>query len=46
MAMAIVVTISGLRLDGALAQRADNATMGNMTSGNITMDMGNPTEAS
>jgi hypothetical protein len=46
MAMAIVVTISSLGLDWALAQMADNATMGNMTSGNMTMDMGNTTDAS
>jgi hypothetical protein len=28
------------------AQMADNATMGNMTGGNMTMDMGNTTDTS
>jgi hypothetical protein len=45
-AMAIAVTIVGIGLDSALAQMADNATMGNMTGGNMTMDMGNTTDAS
>lgn len=44
-AMTIVATISGLGLDLTLAQMADNATMGNMTGGNMTMDMGNTTDA-
>jgi hypothetical protein len=44
--MAIAVTIVGLELDSALAQMADNVTMGNMTGGNMTMDMGNTTDAS
>ena len=44
MAMAIFATISDLGLDLTLAQMADNATMGNMTGGNITMDMGNITD--
>lgn len=43
--MTIVATISGLGLDLTLAQMADNATMGNMTGGNMTMDMGNTTDA-
>ena len=42
--MAIAVTIVGLGSDSALAQMADNATMGNMTGGNMTMDMGNTTD--
>jgi uncharacterized membrane protein YbhN (UPF0104 family) len=45
-AMAIAVTIVGFGLDSALAQMADNATMGNMTGGNMTMDMGNTTDSS
>jgi hypothetical protein len=45
-AMAIAVTIVGIGLDSALAQMADNATMGNMTGGNMTMDMGNTTDTS
>ena len=45
-AMAIAVTIVGIGLDSALAQMADNATMGNMTGGNMTKDMGNTTDAS
>jgi hypothetical protein len=45
-AMAIAVTIVGIGLDSTLAQMADNATMGNMTGGNMTMDMGNTTDAS
>jgi hypothetical protein len=45
-AMAIAVTIAGIGLDSALAQMADNATMGNMTGGNMTMDMGNTTDTS
>jgi hypothetical protein len=45
-AMAIAVTIVGIGLDSALAQMADNATMGNMTGGNMTMDMDNTTDAS
>lgn len=46
-AMAIAVTIIGFGLDSALAQMADNATMaGNMTGGNMTMDLGNTTDSS
>jgi hypothetical protein len=44
-AMAIVATISDLGLDLTVAQMSDNATMGNMTGGNMTMDMGNTTDA-
>ena len=40
------LTIVGIGLDSTLAQMADNATMGNMTGGNMTMDMGNTTDAS
>jgi hypothetical protein len=45
-ATAIAATIVGLGLDLALAQMADNATLGNMTGGNMTTDMGNSTDAS
>jgi hypothetical protein len=45
-AMAIAVIVVGLELDSVLAQMADNATLGNMTGGNMTMDMGNNTDAS
>jgi hypothetical protein len=45
-AMAIAVIVVGLELDSVLAQMADNATLGNMTGGNMTMDMGNSTDAS
>jgi hypothetical protein len=45
-AMALAATIVGLGLDLASAQMADNATLGNMTGGNMTMDMGNTTDAS
>jgi hypothetical protein len=44
-AMTIVVTLLGLGLDFVSAQMADNATMGNMTGGNMTMDMGNMTDS-
>ena len=45
-AMVFAVTIVGIGSDSALAQMADNATMGNMTGGNMTKDMGNTTDAS
>ena len=45
-AMAIVAIVVGLELESVLAQMADNATFGNMTGGNMTMDMGNSTDAS
>jgi hypothetical protein len=45
-AMTIAVTIIGIGLNSALAQMADNATMGNMTGGNMTKDIGNTTDAS
>jgi hypothetical protein len=45
-AMAIAAIVVGLELDSVLAQMADNATLGNMTGGNMTMDMGNSTDAS
>jgi hypothetical protein len=45
-AMTIAVTIIGIGLNSALAQMADNATMGNMTGGNMTKDVGNTTDAS
>lgn len=35
--MAIAVTTAAFGLDLATAQMADNATMGNMTGGNMTM---------
>ena len=44
--MAIAAIVVGLELDSVLAQMADNATLGNMTGGNMTMDMGNSTDAS
>jgi hypothetical protein len=45
-AVAIAAIVVGLELDSVLAQMADNATLGNMTGGNMTMDMGNSTDAS
>ena len=45
-AMVIAAIAVGLGLDSALAQMADNATLGNMTGGNMTTDMGNATNAS
>ena len=45
-AMTIAVTIIGIGLNLALAQMADNATMGNMTGGNMTKDIGNTTDSS
>jgi hypothetical protein len=45
-AMAIAAIVIGLELESVLAQMADNATFGNMTGGNMTMDMGNSTDAS
>lgn len=46
-AIAIAVTIVSFGSTIAAAQMADNATMGNMTGGNITSNMtsGNTTEA-
>lgn len=44
--MAFAAIVVGLELDSALAQMADNATLGNMTGGNMTMDMGNTTDPS
>ena len=45
-AMVIAAIAVGLGLDSALAQMADNATLGNMTGGNMTMGMGNATNSS
>jgi hypothetical protein len=42
-AMVIAVTTVGLGSDSALAQMADNATLGNMTGGNMTA--GNATDS-
>ena len=39
-AMAIAVTIVGIGSDSALAQMSDNATMGNMTGGNMNYGYG------
>jgi hypothetical protein len=44
-AMTIVATVYSIGMDVTLAQMSDNATMGNMTGGNMTMDMGNSTDA-
>jgi hypothetical protein len=44
-AMAVAVTTVGFGFTLAEAQMADNATMGNMTGGNMTMDTGNTTDA-
>jgi hypothetical protein len=44
-AMTIVIAGSSLGLDFVSAQMADNATMGNLTGGNMTMEMGNMTES-
>jgi hypothetical protein len=44
--MAAALTTASFGLGMASAQMADNATMGNMTGGNMTMDMGNSTDAS
>jgi hypothetical protein len=48
--MAAALTTASFGLDLALAQMSDNASMVNMTggntTGNMTMDMGNTTDAS
>jgi hypothetical protein len=41
--MAFVATTAGFGFTIAIAQMADNATMGNMTGGNMTMGAGNIT---
>jgi hypothetical protein len=42
-ALAIAATITSIGFSLASAQMADNATMGNMTGGNMTMGAGNMT---
>jgi hypothetical protein len=42
-ALAIAATIASFGFNLASAQMADNATMGNMTGGNMTMGAGNMT---
>lgn len=42
-ALAIAATIASFGFSLASAQMADNATMGNMTDGNMTMGAGNMT---
>ncbi len=42
-ALAIAATIASFGFSLASAQMADNATMGNMTGGNMTMGAGNMT---
>jgi hypothetical protein len=44
-AIAIAVTTVGFGFTIAEAQMADNASMGNMTGGNMTMGTGNVTES-
>ena len=44
--MTFALTFGSFGLGLASAQMADNATMGNMTGGNMTSDMGNITDAS
>lgn len=44
--LATALTTASFGLDLALAQMSDNASMGNMTGGNMTMDMSNATDAS
>jgi hypothetical protein len=41
-----ITTAAGFGFTVAVAQMADNATMGNMTGGNMTMGGGNSTDAS
>lgn len=43
-ATAIAAITSGIEITNAVAQMADNATMGNMTGGNMTMGGGNATD--
>ena len=42
-AVGITMAATGFSMSVAIAQMADNATMGNMTGGNMTMGAGNMT---
>jgi hypothetical protein len=44
--IAAIAGTAGFGLDLAFAQMADNATMGNMTGGNMTMGAGNMSSGS